>query len=85
MNTELTQGLIVLNSVTGQKQAIEKIHSVKPNSVFFFLDNDHAGKGAFENIRRNLNIESVENYSSRYSGFKDYSDYWKDRCSPSKK
>lgn len=83
-NTKLRHGYIVLNSIHGQTEAIEHINNIHPARVRMYLDNDPAGKSAFENIRRNIEVLDIENYASEYAQFKDYSEYWQSLCSNTK-
>lgn len=79
-NTKLVQGFIILNSIHGQTEAIEIINKTTPARVIMYLDNDNAGKRAFENIRREINVLNIENNANEYSDFKDYSEYWQSIC-----
>lgn len=62
---------VVLNSITNLEKAIPFLS--KHKLINAFLDNDDAGKQAFEKLqKRNLPVMDI---SKRYAEFKDVNDY----------
>ena len=61
----------ILNSVANVQKAMSFLKSHK--DVYTYLDNDEAGQKATEYIKSNC--VSVNNRSERYAGFKDLTDY----------
>jgi hypothetical protein len=63
--------IAVLNSVANIQKAMDFLKTHK--EIYTYLDNDDAGRTATELIKSNC--ISVNNRSTKYTGFKDLNDY----------
>ena len=73
--TEIKDSVIVLNSTMLEKKARELLESVAFSEANFFLDNDEAGRKAFQSLSAGLPYP-VKDKSVVYFGFKDYNEYF---------
>ncbi len=69
--------ILVLNSTSNLKKAIAHINNKKVDKtrVFCFLDNDKAGKKAFQELKEQLQEVEIFDKSDLYIDFNDFNDF----------
>lgn len=72
--TELQNSVIVLNSVSAYKQCQQLLQKHTFSKVYFFLDNDQAGKDTLHKLTSELQSEWVD-MSQHYAEHEDYNAY----------
>lgn len=74
---KLQTGVIVLNSTTFRRRALEKIQTSKAKKIYLFLDNDWPWKQVTKFLQNQLagKVEVVD-CSHIYQDHKDFNDFW---------
>lgn len=74
---KLTSGVMVLNSTTFRRKALEVIQTTKASKVYLFLDNDWPGRQATKFLQNQLKDQvTIVDCSQLYPSHKDFNDYW---------
>lgn len=79
--TELQNSVIVLNSVSAYKQCQQLLQQHTFSKVYFFLDNDQAGKDTLNKLTSDLQVEWVD-MSQHYAEYEDYNAYLQSKHHP---
>jgi len=72
--TDFQSSAIILNSTSMKGEGLKALNSKKFKKAYFFLDNDKAGKQAFEYLSQNSDCEFVDK-SNSYKKFNDYNEF----------
>ncbi len=73
--TDISVSVAVMNSVTMKNQLIEKIKYYKFTKIYSFLDNDDAGRIAFDSLEIALPDTVIIDKSEIFAPHKDFNDF----------